>query len=267
MKLKSTFLVLALAWLSGIYSVNVYAKDKIVTSVNGTVIPEVTIDEAVKLATQQGQESNPKLRQVIIDQLVMREVLLQEASKLGLDKTPQTQKNLAEMKKNYLINALFNQYLTKNPISDAMIKDAYDKEVKLLSQNPKKEYKISEMTFATEADAQSALSRIKNNEAFDKVAREKSITPSKNKGGDMGWLTTNSMIPAIANVVPTMGRGTLSSVIKSKIGWHLIKIDDERTFKMPPFEESKNQMRQYLIQQNRTNYANKLKQTAKISSQ
>lgn len=265
MKLK--FLFLALAWLPSVYSVNVYALDKIVTKVNGTVIPDATIDEAVKVATQRGQEASPKLRQAIIDQLVMREVLLQEASKLVLDKTPQAQKNLAEMKKNYLINALFNQYLTKNPISDVMMKDAYDKEVKLLAQNPKKEYKISEMSFASEAEAQAALSRVKNNEAFDKVAREKSIDPSKNKGGDLGWVTAESVIPAIAKVLPTMGRGTLSPVIKSKIGWHIIKIDDERAFKMPPFEESKNQIRQYLTQQSRANYADKLKQAAKISSQ
>jgi peptidyl-prolyl cis-trans isomerase C len=265
MKFRMIFFVL-ISFLS-FYPPIAFSKDKVVTSVNGAVIPETTIDDALKLATQAGQESTPKLRQLIVDQLIAREVLFQESIKLGLDKTPQAQKALAEIRKNYLISSLFNQHLSKNPISDAMIKDEYDRQAKLLAQTPKKEYKISEITLASEVDAQSALSRIKNNESFDKVAREKSIDPSKNKGGDIGWVTTDRLIPAIATAVPSMGRGTLSPVIKSKIGWHIVKIEDERNYKMPALEESKNQMRQFLMQEARVKYANKLKESAKISSQ
>jgi peptidyl-prolyl cis-trans isomerase C len=62
-----------------------------------------------------------------------------------------------------------------------------------------------------------------------------------------------------------MAKGNISPApIKSKLGWLVVKVDDERPFKMPGFEEAKNKLKQDLMTQKIVGYTGKLKETAKI---
>jgi len=252
-------------------SFSVVAKDKlpngIAATVNASNISEATLDDAVKAITSKGQaQDTPKLRQAILEELITREVLIQEVGKLGLEKTSDAQKELIQLRKNFLIGKLMKQFTDKNPVTETEIKAEYDKQLKLNQQTPQKEYKLSGMLFKTEADAQSALARVKSGEAFDKVAREKSIGPTRDKGGDMGWVLPKVLMPEMAQALVSVTRGNITPApFRSRLGWHILKVEDERTFKLPSYEEVKGQITAFLGNSRRSAYVSKLREAAKVN--
>ena len=263
LKMKRYLYVFKIIFLLSL-SALAFAKDKlpngVAATVNASNISEATLDDAIKALTLRGQaQDTPKLRQAILEDLIAREVLIQEVGKLGLEKTPDAQKELIQLRKNFLIGKLMKQFSDKNPVNES--------DIKVNQQAPQKEVKLSGMLFKTEADAQSALTRVKSGEAFDKVAREKSIGPTRDKGGDMGWILPKALMPEMAQSLTNITRGNITPApFKSRLGWHLLKVEDERAFKFPSYEEAKGQIANFIGNSRRSAYVKKLRDSAKITT-
>jgi len=246
-----------------------YAKDKLpqgaAAAVNGVNIPQATVDEIVKQATKNPrQKDTPELRAGIINNLIMNEVLLQEVGKSNLDKSPEVQKQLVQIRKNYLISLLMQDFAKKNQTTEAEVKAEYDRQLKVNNQTPQKEYKVSGILVKTEEEAKAVITRLKS-ESFDKVAKDKSIGPTKDKGGDMGWVNPNTTLPAIGAALSKMGRGTSQTPVQSRLGWHILKVDEERVAKILTFEEAKGRVHAFLMEQKQAAYLKKLRDAAKVS--
>ena len=264
MKKSIAVLVAGLA-LSGF----AYAEDKsklpsgAAAVVNGVTISDKTLDKIVKANVAQGQKESPELRKVILDELVARELFIQAANKQGLDKTPEVQERLAQIRQDLLIAALEGDYLKKHPITDSDLKAEYDRQINLIGDS--QEYNLKQIIVANEADAKAILSALKRGESFEKLAKEKSLDPSKEQGGNLGWVLAKQIIPEIANVLANMSRGSLTAApIQTSLGWHVIKLEDSRQFKAPTFEESKVRVQQTLMQAKRIELLGKLREAAKI---
>ncbi|MFM6961617.1 MAG: peptidylprolyl isomerase, partial [Polynucleobacter victoriensis] len=84
-------------------------------------------------------------------------------------------------------------------------------------------------------------------------------------GGDLGWVLPNQILPAIGNVLPNLNKCSLAAApIQSPLGWHIIKLEDKRNFKIPTIEQIKDQIQQSLIQKRQAEFIKKLKENAKI---
>ena len=95
--------------------------------VNGKSIPSSRADLMVKQAATQGQADTPELRKMVKEELINREVLVQEADKLGLGNTADVKSQLEIARQSLVIRALVGDYVKKHPVSDADIKAEYDK--------------------------------------------------------------------------------------------------------------------------------------------
>lgn len=231
--------------------------------INGVTISTKTLDKIVKNNVAQGQTDTPELRKVILDELIARELFVQAANKQGLDKSAEVQERLAQIRQDVLIGALEKDYLTKHPITDADLKAEYDRQIALIGDS--QEYNLKQIIVASEADAKAIIASLKKGESFEKLAKEKSLDPSKAQGGDLGWVLSKQIIPEIANVLANMSKGSLtSSPIQTKLGWHVIKMEDSRPFKAPSFEESKTRLGQNLVQAKRLELLGKLRESAKV---
>ena len=263
-KKQTAVLLIGLA-LSG-YAV-AEGKDKLpagaAATVNGTVISSKTLDKIVKANLPQGQKETPEFRKVILDELIAREIFSQASAKQGLDKTPEAQEQLSQLRHNLLIDLLMNDYLTKNPITDTDMKAEYDRQINLIGDA--QEYNLRQIIVPTEADAKAVIASLKRGESFEKLAKEKSIDTSREQGGSLGWLLSKQIIPEVLNVVSNLGKGNLTnSPIQTNYGWHVIKVDDVRTFKAPSFDESKGRIQQTLVQNKRLELLAKLRANAKV---
>jgi parvulin-like peptidyl-prolyl isomerase len=75
----------------------------------------------------------------------------------------------------------------------------------------------------TENEAKTILDRIKKGEKFSKIAKDVSLCPSKKRGGDLGTFGRGKMVKEFETAAFTLKKGEISSIIKTKFGYHIIK--------------------------------------------
>lgn len=246
-------LVLALAG-------NTYAADP--ATVNGKPIKQSHVDFILKEATVGGQQLAPNAEEVVINRLIVNEVVYQEAQRAGMDKDPgfQTRQELAN--REMLIQAYYQDYAKKNPISDADLKSEYEK---FKTQWGTKEYKASHILVKTEQEAKDIISQLAKNGDFAKIAREKSLDASKEKGGDLGWFPPSRMVRPFSDAVTKLSKGLYTTVpVQTQFGWHVIRLDDVRDAAPPAFDTVKNDLRTSLHRQQIEKLVADLRAKAKI---
>ncbi len=92
-----------------------------------------------------------------------------------------------------------------------------------------KQVKASHILVKTDTEAGSLLFDIKRGTiTFEDAARSKSICPSGKKGGDLGWFGRGQMIKEFEDAAFSMQKGELSKPVKTKFGWHIIRVDDNK---------------------------------------
>ena len=231
--------------------------------VNSVALSNGLLDQVLRNNAAQGVKDSPELRNMVRGELIGRAAISQEAVKLGLDKQDSSLAQIELLKQNFLAELLIADHLSKNPVSDAAVRADYDRQVVALKDA--KEYKIRDIVLADEAAAKAALASVRKGDAFDKVAKEKSIDPSKAAGGDLGWFLTEQINPLIANVVVNLSKGAVSAApIQVQNVWHIIKVDDIRNFVAPKFDDAKGQIRQALQMRQRSEYVNQIISAAKV---
>jgi peptidyl-prolyl cis-trans isomerase C len=223
-----------------------------VASVNGAPITQGLLNLTIRALVSQGQTDSPELRQAVKNDLINKELVAQEATRLGLANSIDFPDQIAQLRQNLLLQAFLESHFKKNPITDAQLREEYDRQRKLMGDTSNAfQYRVSQIVVSTETDAMDLIRRLQKGDLFGRLAQEFSLdTASKAQGGSLGWMMTGQVIPAVASVLPTMVKGAITpKPIQTPAGWVILKLDDKRAFKIPTFEESKPQLQQALVQQ------------------
>jgi len=236
-----------------------------VAVVNGTAIPARLMERNVKANVAQGQADSPQLRNALKEELIARELMVQEAIKRGLDKKAEADDVVFAMRQNFLIDTLMQEEMNQNPITDAELKAEYDRQVKELANKDAQQYQLAIIVQETEEQARAVMAALKSGQSFESQAKAKSIDPSKERGGVLDWLLTEQLTPGISNVVVNLSTGTVSAApIQVGPYWHVVKLLGKRAYKVPSFEESKAILQTTVFQMRRTALLQKLQWAAKI---
>lgn len=237
-----------------------------VASVNGVPITKGLLDLNLNAAIGQGQKDSPQLRESIKNELINRELISQAATKEGLAKDIDLTDQITQIKQTLLVQAYLEAHFKQNPISDAMLKEEYEKQKQALGGGTSvNQYKVSQIVLSTESAAIAVSGRLAKGDDFARVAKEVSIDEStKAQGGSLGWVSQNQLLPAIASVMLGLRKGQTSSPIQIQGGWVIIRVEDSRSAKIASFEASKPQLRQAIVQQYLNQTLKRLGETAKI---
>jgi peptidyl-prolyl cis-trans isomerase SurA len=151
-----------------------------------------------------------------------------EAMQLGYDTLASFRKELAGYR-----DQLAKPYLQDRPLIDSMLHEAYYRMVNeanashimvKLPPNP-----APADTLAAYERAMEIRSRLMAGAAFDEVAREVSDDPSaKTNGGYLGWFSAFAMVLPFENAVYGLKAGELSVPVRSRYGYHIIRLNDIR---------------------------------------
>jgi parvulin-like peptidyl-prolyl isomerase len=200
-----------------------------VAKVNGK---SITLEELNKKYQQSLQFYQPKTptKKGLLDDLIKRELGIQEAKKLGLDKDPE----VIEAMNTVLFNALVSKKLTKEfeeiNVSDSDAKDYY-------SKNP--EIRTSHIFVAapfnsTPDEDKKARARIQKiydehirngKENFAEVAQRFSEGAAAPMGGDVDYKMRGMIDPAYYDAALTLhSPGRVSGIVRSQAGYHIIKL-------------------------------------------
>lgn len=234
-----------------------------VAIVNGKPVPMSRVDSLVAQISKAGRPVPPEAITQVKEEVILREVFMQEAQKRGLDASDDYKQQLELARQSILIRELFADYQKNNPVSDAEIKDVYDK---VVAANGEKEYKVRHILVEKEDQAKAVIAQLKKGGKFDDIAKKQSKDPgSKDKGGDLDWTTPGNLVPEFANALREMKKGqTLDAPVQSQFGWHVIRVDDVREAPLPKLEEVRPQIAQQLQQQKLAQFQENLRKSAKV---
>jgi len=210
-------------------------------TVNGTVqsaaLAEVLLREQVARGVQDSQQLRDSVRDTLIEQALME----QEARKAGLDKEVLVQAQIELARQNILAQAWQQKLLSGHKISDDEIKAEYDRQVARLGD---KEYLIRQLLVADESTAKLLIDKIQSGAKMADLAKEYSIDlGTKNNGGLTDWTAQGNLLPPLAEAVKALSKGKLAAhAVKTDAGWHVLQLEDVRTFKAPAMKDLKPQL-------------------------
>ncbi len=231
--------------------------------VNGKPVPQARVDAVLEQLTKAGRPVTPEMEKQIKEDVIAREIFVQEAKKDGLEASDAFKAQMQLAHETILIRDLFTEWQKKNPVSDADVQAEYDK---FKAANSGKELKASHILVETEAEAKDIIARLKKGAKFADIAKKQSKDPgSATKGGDLDWANPRSYVPEFTEALLTLAKGKTSETpVKSQFGYHVIRLDDERQAELPKLEEVKPQVAQQLQQQRLTQYQDALRAKAKV---
>jgi len=239
------------------------AADAAVATVNGKPIKQSLLDFIVKDAGSRGQKIDDNTRSIIVSKLISNELVYQEAQRQGLDKQSDFIAREELAKRELLVNAYLQDYLKKNPVSEADIKAAYEK---FKTEVGDKEYSARHILVATEAEAKDIIAQLAKGGDFAKIAKEKSKdTGSKDKGGDLGWFSPGGMVKSFGDAVVKLQKGLYTTIpVQTQFGWHVIKLEDIRDAQPPTYDKVKDNLQKQLQQRQLEKLLTDLRAKAKI---
>lgn len=243
---------------------------KTLVAVNGSKITATQLDQWVSVAVSEGAKDTPELRQGILNDLILREVISQEFKKSGLLTKGNNAFKVKLAEQNAVMDLWFTQYFAEHPITNDEVRAVYEKQVEL-SKDPKnaKEYLVSQIVVPSEADGVALINQINGGASFEELAKTRSLDKNSGaQGGVIGWVLPTQLTPPVNDIVPNLAKGKVTQFpIKTANGWHIIKVDDIKAFAIPRFDQSKNAIAQSLAQQRRQEAINSLMKSFKINQE
>ncbi|MCD6663857.1 MAG: peptidylprolyl isomerase [Comamonas sp.] len=257
-KLLSGLMAVAVA---GAFALPVAAQN--IAVVNGKPVPTSRADLFQHQLEQSGREITPELKKQIREEVIAREIFMQEAQKRGLQNGQDFKDQMELARQALLIRELFTDYQKKNPVTDAEIKAEYDK---FVAANTGKEYKASHILVDSEDKAKAIVAQLDKGGNFEEIAKKESKDPGSGaKGGDLGWANPSSYVPEFTEAMIKLEKGKITQTpVKSQFGWHVIRLDDVRDAQLPKLDDVKTQIRQQLEQQKLAQFQKDLREKAKV---
>jgi len=230
--------------------------------VNGKPISRAMLQSIQAEVTQRnGGQAVPEEK--ILDSLIARELLQQEAEKQNLAKDPQVAAKLETARRDVLVQAQVEHLRKTATVTDDEIKKEYDTRVAALKST---EYKARHILLETEQAAKDVLAKLQKGAKFEELAKKLSKDPSaKQNSGELGWFNAQQMVPEFSAAVAGLKNGeTIAAPVKSQFGWHVIEREDSREQTPPAFDAVKEQFRNVLLGQKMQKHVEELKAAAKI---
>jgi peptidyl-prolyl cis-trans isomerase C len=230
--------------------------------VNGKPVPSSRADAMIKQLSAQGQQDSPQLRAMVKEELINREILIQEADRLGLTTSPEVKNQVEIARQSIAIRALVQDYLKKHPVSDADIKAEYDR---FKAQAGDKEYHARHILVDKEEDAKAIIAKLKGGAKFEELAKQSKDPGSAANGGDLDWASPASFVKPFSDAMTSLKKGEITETpVKTQYGYHVIKLEDVRAAKIPTLEEVKPQIAESLQQKKLAAFQEELRKKAKI---
>jgi|CXWL01.1.fsa_nt_gi peptidyl-prolyl cis-trans isomerase C len=247
---------------TGTSTAPVINKADAIAVVNGQYIPKSSLEELEKEIAQRSHgQTFPKEK--LIEELIQRELLVQDASQKQLDKSPEVISQLEVARKTLLTQADLQDYLKANPVTDEEIKAEYDSKV---GADKGTEYKARHILVKTEKEAKDIIAELDKGADFAKLANKHSTDAKESQnGGDLGWFAPGQMVAPFSESVAKLEKGKYTKApVQTQFGWHVILSEDSRAQTPPPLDAVKEQLKPFLQRKKIQTMLESLRKQAKV---
>ncbi len=241
-------------------ALSVVASAKVLVTVNGTAITSDDVEKELMVATQgrAGQipaDKQGEFRQQVLDQLVARELVYNDAKSSGILDSAEYKSRLDEVvqriQKEVAIQIWQKKEIDKVSVSQKELKDYYDANKAEFAQE--ESVKARHILVADEKTAKDLIAQLKPlkgtelENKFMALAKEKSTCASASDGGNLGYFTKEQMVPEFSAKSFSMKKGEMTQEpVKTQFGYHVILVDDKKPKSTISFEDAKGMIEQRL---------------------
>jgi peptidyl-prolyl cis-trans isomerase C len=232
--------LLAPALAAALISIALPAAAQNVAIVNGKAVPKARVDALASQLAKSGRPVGPEMQAQLKEEVVAREIFMQEAQKRGLDATDDFKTQMELARQTLLIRELFSEY--------------------------QKEYRARHILVEKEDEAKAIIASLKKGGKFDDIAKKQSKDPGSGaNGGDLDWASAGSYVPEFSGALVKLNKGqSTQEPVKTQFGYHVIRLDDVREAQLPKLDEVKPQIAQQLQQQKLAKFQDELRGKAKV---
>ncbi len=237
-------------------------KANAVAVVNGQYIAKSALEELEKeIAMRSHGQTFPKEK--LVEELIQRELLIQDATQKNLDQTPEFVARLNDARKALLSQTDLQNFIAANPVTDAEVKAEYDSKV---AAEKGVEYKARHILVKTEAEAKKIIADLDKGGDFTKLANKFSLDGKEaQNGGDLGWFLAAQMVAPFSDAVAALENGKYTKTpVQTQFGYHVILREDSRPQTPPPLEAVKDQLAPFLQRQKVQTMLEGLRKSAKV---
>lgn len=275
---------------------------KQVAIVNGEVITAEKLDRMWWNMGVQMRDQYEKAggKPAFLDNYLRKRLVIQEALKKGFDKRAEVRVDMDTAMESALFDRYVRDVVAAPIVTEAEVKKYYDehKDEFAVPEKVKVRHIVITATNAGPAakTKEQALERIKQVAAelmghnielrsqnadassqlrliyFADAARKYSEDGSASSGGDLGWHAKGELDPKFEEAAWAMQKGTMSGVVETQFGYHLICVEDRRPAGTEPFEQARPNIREFLLGQKATEVmtavsglTNELRMTGKVT--
>lgn len=243
--------------LAGVNVLQAEPKEKIFAKVGKEEITQSSVDRFIQELPPQykaqinAQMASPEAKKQVIknivENIIAKKLFSREARRLKLHQKPEVKHKIDNVIDQILVSEYINQIRDQIKIKKEEMEAYYEKN-KNQYQEPE-QVKVRHILLETEEDARVVLTDLKGGKDFAQLAEEKSICPSKTKGGDLGWFDRGRMVPAFETAAFNLNKDEISEIVKTKFGYHIIKLEDRKAAKQKSFDSVKDQIEMQLKQE------------------
>jgi peptidyl-prolyl cis-trans isomerase C len=223
--------------------------DPVVATVAGEPIRLSDVRDAMAGLPAQAQQMPPQtVFPYVLDQIVDARILVQAARKAGLDKDPAVQRQMAAASERVLQTAILHREI--DPLlTDAALKTRFDKDN--AGKAGEEEVHARHILVEDEATAKKVTAELKKGGDFAALSKQYSKDPGASaQGGDLGFFKKGDMVPEFSVAAFALKDGQITDApVKTQFGYHIIQRIERRVAAPPSFEESRDELRQKVVQE------------------
>jgi len=268
---RSKKIILSLVASGAILSSAVAMDSKVYATVNGENITTQDIQMVIRDPRVQFDTLPKETQKRVLDKIIEQKLLSVDILKTDIVKDKEYLDSLKSIKQNLALQIWMQNRHKNMNISDSEAKEFYNKNKDKFQQPAKMQ--ANHILVKTENEANDIISELKKTKNlksdFTKLAQTKSIGPSGKNGGDLGWFTSDKMVPEFSKAVLKLSKGEITtSPVKTQFGYHIIYLNDKQEASSVAFNDVKDKIKDNIKQEKLMKElelkALKLKKNAKI---
>ena len=220
---------------------------QILAQVGLRTITDEDVAQAIAAMGPRGREyDNPRGRQIMLEQIINKELVLTDARKNLLEHDPEFKGELEKLKEELLANFYVEKILRDVKLDPAEAKACFDGHPDEFQGE--ETVSASHILVDSEEKALEIREKIEKGEmTFEEAAKAFSSCPSSQRGGDLGAFGKGQMVPEFETAAFALELGKVSQPVQTQFGYHLIRVNEKKDAQKPAFEDVKEAIEEKLL--------------------
>lgn len=199
-----------------------------------------TEERAIPPALREAVIGSPTGKKLLLDRYLLKKLLLREAYRRGIDKMPEVEEKIADVRREVIISELLRD-VSENAegLSDKDLLAIYEKNKESYKLGDR--VKVAHVLFPTESEAKKLFDRAQKGEEFAKLMEE-----ARGQGGnaaDLGVIERGNFVEEFEKAAFAAPVGKPTGPVKTRYGFHVLLVSEKKEAGYAPFDEVKTKIR------------------------